>query len=110
MKSTLLPIWITDKFRPVRVRFIGRMAELLLWLDIIRGLDITVVCGSNHFRVGQGELEMMTYNDGNRCVLPLVPTACAYANLNDYFREMQKGKLRFCRRGGIFGAIWKFGK
>ena len=34
--------------------------ELLLWLDIIKKLDIAVVFGGDHFRDGQGELEMVT--------------------------------------------------
>ena len=63
MRSTALPIWINDAFRPVRVRLIDGMTELLLGLEIIRKLDITVVFGSNQFRVGQGESEMMTYNE-----------------------------------------------
>ena len=61
------------------------MTELLLGLDIVRELDITVVFGSDHFRVGKGELEMMTYNEKHHWVLPLVPTACDYAKLGGYF-------------------------
>ena len=38
----------------------------------------------------------MTFNDKNRWVFPLVPTACAYAKLGGYFRKMQKGKLKYC--------------
>ena len=59
--------------------------ELLLWLDIIKKLDIAVVFGSDHFSVGHGGLEMMTYNGGDHWVVPLVPTACAFAKLEDYF-------------------------
>ena len=110
LKSTVVPIWITDTLRPVRARLIEGMAELLLGLDIVRKLDITVVFGRNHFRAGHGELEMMTYNEKNHWVFPLVPTACAYAKLNDYFWKMQRGKLRFCRYRVILGIIWKFGK
>ena len=97
VKSTVLPIWITDSFRPAMVRLIDGMSELLLGLDIIRKLDITVVFDSDHFRVGQGELEMMTYNWKHHWVFPLVPTACAYAKLNDYFWKMQRGKLGFLK-------------
>ena len=53
-KSEAMSIWITDSFRPARVRLIGGTTELLLGLDIIRILDITVVFGSDHLRVGQG--------------------------------------------------------
>ena len=56
MKSAVLPIWITDTFIPVRARLIDGMAELLLGLYIIRKLYITVVFGSNQFRVGHGEI------------------------------------------------------
>ena len=54
VKSTVLPIWITDSFRKVGVMLIGGMTEFLLCLEIIRKLDITVVFGSNQFRDGQG--------------------------------------------------------
>ena len=74
------------------MRLIEGMTELLLLLDIIRKLDITVVFGSDHFRVGQCEVEMMmTYNERHHWVFPIVPTTCAYDKLNDYFRKMQKG-------------------
>ena len=64
--STVLPIWATDSFKPVRVRLIGGKTELHSGLDIVRELDITVGFGSDHFRVGQGELAMMTYNEKHR--------------------------------------------
>ena len=54
-RSTVLPIWITDSFRPAGAMLIDGMAELLLGLDTIRQLDITVVFGSSHFRVGKGD-------------------------------------------------------
>ena len=98
MKSTVLPIWMTDSFRPVRARLVEGMKELLLGLDIIRKLDISVVFGRDHFRVGQGELEMMTYIEKHHWVFPLVPTACAYTKLND------------CMYMEILGIIWKCGK
>ena len=68
------------------------MTELLRGLDIVRKLDIAVVSESDHFRAGQGELEMMTYNEKHHWVFPLVRTACDYTKLNDYFWKMQKGK------------------
>ena len=47
----------------ILVFFLRLETELLLALDIIRKLDITVVFGGIHFRAGQGELGMMTYNE-----------------------------------------------
>merc|ERR1712112_198106 len=99
-----LPIWIADSFRPAIVRLIDGMTELLLGLDIIMKLDITVVFGSDHFRVGQGELEMMTYNGKHHLVIPLVPTDCAYTKLNDYFWEMQKEQIEVLQVQGDFGG------
>ena len=108
--STVLPIWITDSFKPVRVRSIEGETELLTSLDIIRELDISVVVfGTDHFRVGQWELEMMTYNGERRWVFPLVPTAYAYAKLCGYFGEMRKAQIEVPQAQGILGAIWKFG-
>ena len=87
--------------------------ELLLWLDIAKKLDIAVVFGSDHFRVGHGSLGMMTYNAKRRWVFPLVPTACAFDKLGDYFSANAKNREnrgRFYKRREISGAIWKFGK
>ena len=53
--STVLPIWVTDSFKPVRARTIEGATELLLGLDIIGKLDITVEFGSDHFMDGQGD-------------------------------------------------------
>ena len=61
LQSTVLPIWITDSFRPARLRSVGGKTELLLGLDIVKK-KISVVFGSDHSRVRQGELETMTYN------------------------------------------------
>ena len=35
----------------------------------------------------------MTFNDKHRWVFLLVPTACAYAKLGDYFRQMQTQQI-----------------
>ena len=35
----------------------------------------------------------MTFNDKHHWVFPLVPNACAYAKLDDYFRKMQKNQI-----------------
>ena len=89
----------------------GGKTELLLGLDIIRKLDITVDFGSDHFRVRQCELEMMTYNEKHHRVFPLVPTACAYAKLNGYCGQMQKiANFSPESAGGFWGVIWKFGR
>merc|ERR1712112_14123 len=103
VKSTVLPIWITDSFRPVRARLIDGVAEFLICLEIIRKLDITVVFGSNQFGAGQGESEMMTYNEKHHWVFPLVPTACAYTKLNDYFWEIKQEQIEVSQAQGDFG-------
>ena len=61
MESTVLPIWVTDPFKPVRTRLIEGEAELLSGLDIVRKLDIRARFGSNQFRVWRCELEMGTF-------------------------------------------------
>ena len=52
IQSTVLPIWITDSFRPARVRSIEEKTELLSGLDIVKKPDISVVFGSDHIRAG----------------------------------------------------------
>ena len=62
-------------------------------MDTIRKLQLTVDFRSERFQVGQGEWEAMTFNDERHWVFPLVPNACAYAKLDDYFREMQNKQI-----------------
>ena len=54
-KSAVLPIWITDSFRPARARLVDGTTELLLGLAIIMELDITAVFGSNQLMGGQAD-------------------------------------------------------
>ena len=110
MTSTVLPIWVADSFKPVRVRLIEEKTELLPGLDIIRTLDIGVEFGRKRFRVGRGELEMMAFNEKHHWVFHLPPTACDYAKLGDYFGKCENRKLRPSKRRGILGVIWKFGR
>ena len=73
-------------------------------------LDITVEFGSDHFRAGQGEFEMMTYNGQHRWVFPLVPTACDYAKQDDYFGKFQKSQISALQAQGNFGGHLEFRK
>ena len=61
--SAVLPIWVSDSFKPVRARLIEGKTELLSRIDIVRELDIRARCGIKQFAVGRGELEMMTFNE-----------------------------------------------
>ena len=63
-------------------------------MGIIKKLDLTSNVGGNRFKFGQSECGMVTFNEKHRWVFPLVPTACAYAKLNEYI-----GKLRGLRIG-----------
>ena len=47
----------------------------------------------------------MTFNDKHHWVFPLVPNACAYAKLDDYFRKMQKGQIEVLQTQADFGEI-----
>ena len=111
--STVLPIWVADSFKPVRVRLIEGKTELLPGTDIVRKLDIRVEFGSKRFIVGRGELEMMTFNEKYHWVFHPAPTACAYANMDGYFGKCTNRKLRPCARMGVSGdhsAVRKVGK
>ena len=46
---------------------------------------------------------MMTYNEKNRWVFPLVQTACAYTKVNDCFRKMKQGEIEVSHVQGDFG-------
>ena len=47
--------------------------------------------------------EMMTSNDKHRWVFPLVPTACAYAKLGEYFGKLRKAEIEAHQLKGDFG-------
>ena len=103
--STALPIWATDSFKPVRVSLIEGKTELLSRLDIVRKLDIRAEFGRKRFRAGQGELEMMTFNEKHHWVFPLVPTACSYAKLGGYLGKLQKSQMEGLQVQGFFGSF-----
>ena len=104
--STVLPIWVAYAFKPLRARLIEGEAELLLGKYIVSKLDIRVEFGSKLFRVGRGELRMMTFNEKHRWVSPLPPTACDCAKLDDYFGKM---KNRTSRPFMWWGFLESFG-
>ena len=56
----------------------------------------------DQLKVGQNECEMATFNEKNRWVFPLVPTACAYAKLNEYFGKLQNSKIEVSQTQGDF--------
>ena len=103
MTSTVLPIWVTDSFKPARAGLIGGETDLLHGLDIVRKLDTRVRFGSNQFRIGRGELGMMTFNEKHHWVSDLVATACAYAKLDEYFGKLQKLQMAPLQAHGDFG-------
>ena len=103
LTSTVPPICVTDSFKPVGLDQY-RGAELLLCLDIVRGLDITAKFGIDHFRAGQGELDMVTYNEKHLRAFPLVPTSCSYSKLGEYFGELRKSQIAALQAHGDFGA------
>ena len=70
-------------------------------MDIIKKLRLVVDFGYEKFQVGQGEWKGVTFNDKHRWVFPLVPNACAYAKLDEYFRKLQTETLRFCKHKEI---------
>ena len=45
----------------------------------------------------------MTFNEKNRRVFPLVPTASSYAKLNEYCGELQNSKIEVLHAKGDFG-------
>ena len=93
---------VDGHFKPVKIRLINGETELLLGMDIIRKLRLAVDLGSDRFQVGQGEWEAMTFNDKHRWVFPLVPNACAFAKLDQYFRKMQAKEIDVLHTQGDF--------
>ena len=84
--------------------------ELLLGLDIVRELCIKVEFGGDHFLVGQGELEMMTYNEKRHWVFPLVPTSCSYDKLDEYFGNAGSAYVGHASAGGFWGPFGSSGR
>ena len=108
--STALPIWVADSFKPVLVRLIEGKTELLHGLHIVRKPDIGVEFGRNRFRVGQGELEMVTFNEKHRCVFPLAPTACDCEKLGEYYGKCENQKLAPFNHREISAVNWELAK
>ena len=71
-------------------------------MDTFKKLQLAVDFGGEQFQVGQGEWEAMTFNDKHHWVFPLVPTACAYTKLGEYFRKMQKHQIEVLQTRGDF--------
>ena len=63
-------------------------------MDIVKGLDLAVNFRGGQFKVRQNEWGMMTFCGKHRWVFPLVPTACAYAKLNEYFGKLRDAENR----------------
>ena len=74
-------------------------------MGIIRKLRLAVDFGCERFQVGQGEWEGVTFNDKHHWVFPLVPNACAYAKLDDYFRKMQKNQVEVLQTQADFSEM-----
>ena len=91
----IIPIWVGNKFTPVRIRLIGGDAELLLAVGIIGRLSLSGGRGKRNFHSGQGEWPEMARNSENRWVSPLFPVARGCGKLEAYFAKMRI-------------AIWKF--
>ena len=45
----------------------------------------------------------MTFNEEHRWVFPLVPTACDYAKLDEYFGKLRNAKIAALQAHGDFG-------
>ena len=69
---------------------------------VIKKLQLAVNFGGEGFQVGQVEWGEMTFNDKHHWVFPLVPTACAYTKLGEYFRKMQKHQIEVLQTQGDF--------
>ena len=48
---------------------------------------------------------MMTFNEKRHWVFPLVPTACAYTKLNEYFGKLRSPEIEAPQLQGDFGGI-----
>ena len=100
--STVLPIWVSGPFRPVRVRLIRGKTELLAGAHIVKKLGAHVCFGCDRFKVGQGGWEMMRCNDNRHWVFHLAPTACAYAKLDGYSGKLRKAEIGALQMQGDF--------
>ena len=91
-------------FKPARDMLSRGKTELLLGMGIVKKLDLAVNFENNQFKFGQCEWEMMTFNEKHRWAFPLVPTACGYAKLNEYFGKLRDVKIEVLQLQGDFGG------
>ena len=71
---------------------------------IVKKLGAQVCFGCDRFQVGQGEWEMMTFNEKHHWVFPLAPTACAYNILDGYLWKLRKAEIEVMQTQGDFGG------
>ena len=86
-----------------RVRLNRGKTALLLRMHVVKKPGVAVCFGSDRFKFGQGECEMMTFNEKRRWLFPLVPTCCAYAKLDAYFGKLRKAGVEARQMKGDFG-------
>ena len=96
---------VNGTFRQARVRLIQGKTELLPGMRIVKKLGAAGCFGSDRFKVGQGEWEMMTLNEKHHWVFPLALTACDYAKLDEYFGKLRKAEIDVLKCIAISGKI-----
>ena len=109
--STVLPIWVSDSFKPVRARLIGEKTELLPGIYIVSKPDIGVEYGFKRFMVGRGELEMIPFNEKHHFGISSSSNCLCLRKTGWLFWKNAKiGNICPGSAWGILGVIWKFGK
>ena len=88
----------------MRVRLIHGKAALLSGMHIVKKLVAHVCFGSDRYKVGQGEWEMMTFNENHHWVFHPIPTDCACAKLDEYFGKLRKAEIGALQMKGDFGG------
>ena len=110
LMDSAIPTWLGGMPKQACARLIRGRAELLAGMDIVKKMDSPVSFGRNKFKAWQSEWAMVTSNGKPRRLLPLFPTSCDYAKLNEYFGKLRDEKSKFRNSGAILAIIYQFGK
>ena len=79
-------------------------------MHIVKKLGAHVCVGSDRFKVGQGEWEMMTFNETHRWIFPWSQLIALTLNWMSILGELRKAEIEVLQMREILVGIWRLGK
>ena len=88
LRATIIPIWVGNQFRPVRVRSIGGGADLLLGAGLLRNCALRLISeiATSALCVSNGKWRVMTVGGAGRFRFPQLR---GYTKSEESFRKLE---------------------